>query len=533
MKNIKMTKKIKSLLLLAAVLGIQGCEKFIINNNPDGVTDSQWWNTEADAKAAIGTVYAGVPGGTNGRNVMYWSGLSDEAVSRGDFKGAYDVFTRGIHDTRWTVANSIWKDDYIDIRRANRFLENVDKAYMSASLKERMKYEARALRAYYHMELMMFFGDIPLVTKSLQPTDNEKPRTPKAEVYDFVVAELRECAQNLPIGYINEDAWRISSGTAWALLSRVAMFHKDYKLVKEASYEIIQSKAYELYISPKTGGNSYEELFSYSGELNKERVFFKPQGASSAWSTFAPAGIGGETYISPTNTVVDNYETKQGKTIFELGADSLAIYRKNPNYKKNRDPRLEASILYPGEKFQNTYTLDPFFNPTDKIGQTKSTVTGYWVQKYLDPLDQQKKSGTLDFMIIRYAEVLLNYVEALVELDDELNPDVLKYINEIRNRAKMPDVQGFKYNTKSTLQTLIKRERQAELAFEGQRYFDIRRWDIVNDVMNGQVYGATNPVSGELTKVQTRSYNPARDNLWPIPDVEMNTNPNMVQNPNY
>ncbi len=533
MKKTFITKKIKVLILLATVFSIQGCEKFITNDNPQGVTDDQWWNTESDAKAALGTVYAGVPDGTSGRSVMYWTGLSDEGVTRGDFKGAYDIFTRGFQDTRWDVALSIWRDDYIDIRRANRFLENIDKAYMSASLKERMKYEARALRAYYHMELMMFFGDIPLVTTALEANENELSRTPKQEVYDFIAAELKECGENLPLEYVNADAWRISSGAAWAMLSRMAIYYKDYELAKTAAHEVIKSQIYSLHVSTKTGGNSYEELFSYAGELNKERIFYAPNGAASAWTTFAPAGIGGETYVSPTNTVVDNYETKQGKTIFELGTDSLAIYRKNPNYNKNRDPRLEASIMYPGEKFQNTYTLDPFFNPTDKIGQTKSTITGYWVQKYLDPLDQQGKKGTLDFMIIRYAEVLLNYVESLVELDDSLNPDVLKYLNEIRNRANMPDVQGFKYNTQSTLRTLIRRERQAELAFEGQRYFDIRRWDIVNDVMNGEVYGATNPITGELTQVQTRSYNPLRDYLWPIPDVEINANPNMVQNPKY
>lgn len=533
MKKIFIRKKIGAVLLVTVMLSMQACESFITHDNPSGVTDKQWWNTEADAKAALGTVYAGVPGGTSGRNVMYWSGLTDEAVARGDFKGTYDIFTRGFHDTRWAVARSIWEDDYIDIRRANRFLENIDKVYMSSTIKERMKFEARALRAYYHMELMMFFGDIPLVTTSVEASKNQLARTPKAEVYDFIVSELTACAQNLPPEYVTAEDWRISSGAAWAFLSRVAMFQKDYKVAKQASLEIINSKIYKLYLSAKPNGNSYEELFSYTGELNKERIFYSQNGAGTAWTTFAPAGIGGETYISPTNTVVDNYETKQGKTIFELGADSLAIYRKNPNYNKNRDPRMDASILYPGEKFQNTYTLDPFFNPTDKIGQTKSTVTGYWVQKYLDPLDQQAKKGTLDFMIIRYAEVLLNYVESLVELDDELNPDVLKYLNEIRNRAKMPAVQGFKYNDKPSLQILIKRERQAELAFEGQRYFDIRRWGIVNTVMNGEVYGATNPVSGEITKVQTRSYNPLRDNLWPIPDVEINSNANMVQNPNY
>ncbi|TZF86299.1 RagB/SusD family nutrient uptake outer membrane protein (plasmid) [Pedobacter sp. BS3] len=531
MKNINQLSI--ALVTFILMLTTQSCEKFITHDNPQGVTDALWWNTETDAKAALKTVYAGIPAGTSGRNVMYFSGMSDEAVDRGDFKGAYDLFTRSLQDTRWAVALSIWTDDYIDIRRANRFLENVDKVYMDEAVKTRMKYEARALRAYYHMELMLLFGDIPLVTHSVLPNDNNLSRNPSSEVYSFIVSELTDCAQNLPTEYVTAEAWRISSGACWALLSRLALYSKDYELAKKATLEIINSNVYQLYKSTKSNGDSYAELFGYTGELNKERIFYSENGCGSAWTTLAPVGIGGETYISPTNTVVDNYETKQGNTIYELGADSMAIYRKYPNYHNNRDPRLEASVFYPGENFQGKYILDPFYNNTDKIGATKSTATGYWVQKYIDPLDQAAKKGTLDFMIIRYAEVLLNYTEALVELGDWQNPDVLKYLNEVRNRARMPSVQTFKYNTQDKLRTLIRRERQAELAFEGQRYFDIRRWGIVNDVMNGDVYGATNPQTGEIAKVQTRVYNLNRDFLWPIPQTEIDANPNMTQNPKY
>ncbi len=532
MKN-KLKKIYAAVAMFVVIITTQSCEKFITHDNPNGVTDEQWWNTEADAKAALQTVYAGIPSGTTGRNTMYISGMSDEAVTRGDFKGTYDLFTRGLHDSRWNVALDIWRDDYLDIRRANRFIENVDKVFMNDVDKTRMKFEARALRAYYHMELLMFFGDIPLVKASVLPNENNLPRTNSKEVYDFIVSELKECGANLPKEYVNAEAWRISSGASWALLSRVALYYKDFELAKLATTEIINSGAYKLYKSTNPQVNSFSELFKYAGELNQERVFFAPNGCSNVWTTLAPAGIGGETYISPTNTVVDNFETLQGNTIFELGADSLAIYRKNPNFKKNRDPRLEASLLYPGENFQGQYVLDPFNNRTDRIGETKSTVTGYWVEKYLDPMDQQSKKGTLDFMIIRYAEVLLNHVEALIELNDWQNPNVLLYLNEIRSRAKMPPVQVFKYNTQEKMRTLVRRERQSELAFEGQRFFDIRRWGIVDEVMNGQVYGATNPQTSEIVKVQSRVFNPNRDFLWPIPEVEMYSNPTMVQNPNY
>ncbi|MNX51676.1 SusD family protein [compost metagenome] len=232
--------------------------------------------------------------------------------------------------------------------------------------------------------------------------------------------------------------------------------------------------------------------------------------------------------------MINSYETKQGKTIYELGPDSLAIYLKDPKYKNNRDPRLAASVLFPDQTYA-ALVLKPFdLNPlnNDKIGAQNSTATGYWQNKYLDPKDKTG-SKTLDFMIIRYAEVLLTYVETLIETDDFANPDVVKYLNEIRNRAGMPNVNVAVYNTKDKLRELVRRERRVELAFEGVRYYDIRRWGILEEVMNGAVTGAIDPLTGIAVPVETRSAKVNRDFLWPVPQLEIQANPGITQNPNY
>ena len=524
--------QLSAVVLISCMLLASGCTKFLTHDDPSGVTDDLWWNTETDATNALNTVYAGIPDGTSGRQMMYWAGLSDEAVTRGDYKGEYDEFTKQLQNSSWGVALNIWQDDYIDIRRANRFLENVDKCFMDPQLKARMKLEARALRAYYHMELLMFFGNIPLVTQSITPKENHLARDSAEKVYQFIVSELQACADSLPVTYDNSDNWRINSGACEALIARLALYYHHYDQAKAAAADVIDSKAYQLYHSTD-GGNSYQELFSYAGELNSERIFFSPNGCGSAWTTFAPFGIGGEVHVAPTAAIVNLYETRQGKTIQELGPDSAKIYEEHPDYNGNRDPRLAASIFYPGEKFQNTYVLDPFNNPSDKIGAPKSTPSGFWISKYLDAKDMQKKSGTLDFMIVRYAEVLLDYAESLVELGDWQNPDVVDCLDQIRERAGMPDVNTAEYNSQQKMRELVRRERTIELAFEGQRYFDIRRWGIANEVMNGTVYGATNPETGQVTVVEDRKYDPNRDSLWPIPLGELNANPNMVQNPGY
>jgi hypothetical protein len=494
-----MKQSIYIITVLCAALLLDGCSKYLEHDHPTSVSDEEWWNTEADATNALNSVYAGIPDGSSGRQLMFLAALSDEAVARQSTRGDYESYVKGVHNSAWGVGEGIWEDDFKDIRRACRFLENVDRCFMREDLKERYKVEARALRAYYHMELLMFFGGIPIVKKSVTPDGSYLARNSEEEVYNFVVEELTACAAELPPVYtVNNDLKRISAGTCWALISKLALFYKKYETARDAAKKVIDLGVYELYKSsnPK---NSFADLFLYTGEVNKERIFFREiTGSGGQWNTFAPQGVGGKTVVSPTAAVINNYETRQGKTIWELKP------------------------------------FDPLPN-LDRIGAQNATATGFWVNKYLDPKDRNAATNqrTLDYMIIRYAEILLNYVEALIELDQWNHPDVVKYLNEVRSRATMPNVDVTKYNSQATLRELVRRERQSELAFEGGRYFDIRRWGILGTVMNGQVYGAIDPATNQPVKVEVRSCNPARDYWWPIPQREILSNPKMTQNNLY
>lgn len=535
-------KKYIAAIICICTLYITGCTKFVTYDDPQASSDEQWWRTKADALAALNTVYASVPLAawnttTVAKNVMMGTGMTDDGVSRQDARGAYAQFALGVHNSTWNVGEHIWIVNYRDIRRANRFLENIDRPFFeNEAEREQCRVEARALRAFYHMELLMWFGGVPIVTDVIQATDNQRPRNTEEEVYNFVMSELKACAENeyMPTAYaIQGEEFRITKGACWALISRMALYFKKYEEAKEAALKVMQLNRYELH-------PDYAALFTYAGEFNKERIFVKNNGASDVWRNFAPASRAGEPVIFPTAALVNSYETRQGKIVAELSADSIAYYQRNPSF--NRDPRFAATILVPEQNFEGTI-LRPFTmasgNP-DRIGANYSTATGFWLRKYLNVVDQTPNSQNrnLDFMVIRYAEVLLNYVEALVELNDWQNPDVVKYVNEIRVRAKMPRVNEALYNgrfigSQEQMRQFIRRERRIELAFEGVRYFDIRRWGIVNTVMNGPVYGAVNPNTGAPEPVETRIYNPNRDNLWPIPSREMTANPNMKQNPNY
>src|SRR5699024_5645799 len=176
------------------------------------------------------------------------------------------------------------------------------------------------------------FGRIPIVTHALTPKENHLSRDSVDKVYDFIMSELQICADSLPKTYDNANNWRITRGVCLALTSRLALYYHHYDVARDAAKEIIDNGPYELYQSEDPNANSYAELFTYAGELNKERIFFSHNGCSNAWTTFAPFGIGGEVHVAPTAAMVNMYETKQGKTLSELGSDSLNIYEKHPNY---------------------------------------------------------------------------------------------------------------------------------------------------------------------------------------------------------
>lgn len=527
-------KYMRIAMAICALSIMTSCESFLEHDHPTDIYDEIWWNIEADARNALNSCYVGIPDGLSGRNIMFLDALSDQLVARQSTVGEYESFVKGIQASDWDKSKHIYGDNYKTIRRTNRLLENIHRVYMEEPLKERYIMEARALRAYYHMELLMLFGGVPIVKTSLDPEESRVARNSAEEVYEFVMSEFAACAAVLPPNYIFADRTRFTSGIVYSLMSRLALFFHKYEDARDAAYAVIQSGEYELYKSPNPA-NSYADLFRYAGEENKERILFKDKGNSDAYNKIGPPSEGGKTILSPTATIVDTYQLKDGRNLNELKTqDSIELFQRDPNHKEMRDPRLKASILLVGDTFINS-TLDPFDNigsNHNRIGIQFATSTGYWVKKYLDERD---KTGVkeLDFMIIRYAEVLLNYVEALIELGQWEHPDVIRYINLVRNRATMPSISFAKYNSQEKMRQLVRQERSVELAFEGVHYFDIRRWGIWEEVMNGPVYGAVNPDTGERIEVEQRNTNGQRSFWWPIPQIELLANPNMDQNPGY
>jgi hypothetical protein len=520
--------------VMGVLLCLAACKKdFLSRDNPTATTDEKWWNTETDLTAALATVYEGLPSGTVYdynflNNVwMHRSGATDESVFRGNFDDWQD-YPVGAVTTQEYSAYQTYMKYYGYIRNACRFMEHYQKAYVAdTEKKNRYGAEARALRAWYHLQLFMLYGPVPIVSQSLNANEQFVKRNTQEEVVQFISSECDSAAAGLPAVYDLSNTYRISKGACYSMQTQLYMFIGDYTNAVAAARKVIG-----------LGTNSlhpyYTQLFQYAGGGNGEEILYKPGGQREAFFRNAPKSFGCQACNSPTQSLVNTYETLQGKTIQELGPDSFGIYNANPEYNNNRDPRLKAAIAVPGEVWMGM-RLDPFtVNSPDQIGVAQSTFTGYWIKKYVDPLDRSNTyGGSMNFMIIRYAEILLDYVEALIETGQYQDPDVVKYLNAIRNRAGMPSVDETVYNTKEKLRELVRRERTVELSFEGTRLYDIRRWNIGSQVLSGPALGAVDPATGKNVVVEQRVFNPARDNRWPIPLTEMTSNRAMEQNPGW
>lgn len=536
-------------LLLTFTILLSGCNDFLTRDNPFGATDEDFWKTSGEVEAALNLCYC-LPSGSLHYTAPYASIIHYEGFTDNTYHGAdFGIFITTIGNSTITSDSpnsfggitDVWNTYYKNIRNCCRMLENMDKAYfVDQNERERMRAEAIILRAYYHWELFKYFGykeGIPVVDHALSPNENFMERSAPDVVVDFILAELDRAIaiDALPFKYEESKKHKVDRSVAYALKSIVGLNTKRYDVSMKASEEIINSGNYELFYTTSTDDDparSFRDLFRSVGKVNKERILFKPGGCNEAYFRFSGPGLGQQCTSHPTLDFVNAFETKQGKTPEELGPDSLEIYSRDPLYNDNRDPRLYATIVMP---YDNTtfeqYTYDPWGEGPEAIGRPNASRSGFMLKKFYDPQDRTSPSN--DFMIIRYAEILLNKVECLIETGRYNDPNVLGYINMIRKRAGQIEVSTTEYNTEAKVRELYRRERRIELAFEGVRYMDIRRWDIGEQTMNGPIYGAVNPATGRKIQIETRQFKKNKNEVWPIPESEVLANPNLEQNQGY
>lgn len=534
----------RTFFLLLAIIALS-CESDFLDRSPeDEVPVEGFFKTEQDLYFAANALYSFL----DIVNTSYLENITDNATNEQPWVSGYQIATGG------ATANDgfflhFWENNYKYIQRANRLIENADNVTdITESKRAQYVGEAKFIRAYLYEQLAGLFGAVPFVTTSIKPEDTASlTRTAVSEIRAAIVADLTAAAQDLPL--TNNEEWgRVTKGAALALKARILLYNEQWSESAAAAKEVMDLGVYTL-------NSEYSELFTYAEEGNNEIIFAR-QYADLPDQTHifnlvigSPANGGGWSSHIPTKSLIDTYESSDGLTI-----DQSPIYDEKTPW-TNRDPRLHQTILYPGREFYDgvwTSTMDGFDfgdkkvyldDDRDEVGASwNETHSGYMFYKYIQYRDfDEGKFGqeghSIDWIVLRYPEVLLTYAEAKLEAG-QVDGSVYAAINQVRQRpsVNMPMVSGL---SNSDLRDLIRRERRVELAFEGLRLMDIRRWGIAETVMNETLFGAPMANPATVSPIEYRKgwqiniFNPNKDYLWPIPQNAINLNPGLTQNPGW
>jgi hypothetical protein len=470
-----------------------------------------------------------------------------------------------------------WEHYYRAIRKCNMIITRIESVPKEPSLSDtqykqyKLNYtsEARFLRAYFYWELFLRYGAIPIVTEVLDPDGDllsnyiNRP-TVKEYVVDFILKELKECEAGLLIydgAWDSSQAGRIGQPMARALYSRVMLYMASphFSAESDVTWEQAADAAksfiddyganFSLFSTTDADGNAlgveaYTNALlrtAYSGN-NKEVIFYRND-VVIKWDSIrndTPVGEGGNGGLCPSQNLVDMYDMADGSSPFaQYDPTGAPVYTNNTpaintasGYDEakpwvNRDPRLAATVLYNGVKWGNGIINVVLGQRDNPIGNTNATSTGYYVRKYIPETilsAEHSQSAYRLWTIMRYAEILLNYAEALNEAKGP-GTEVYNMLDKIRHRAgisgKISDRSDLT-SSKDNMRNFIHKERTVELAFEEHRAWDVRRWNVAVEALSRPVYGVNVSADGTITRkvAQSRVFE-NKMYLYPIPEGEV------------
>ena len=570
-------KKSIIIILSIAALTMEGCD--VLDKYPlDKPSQETFYTNAQEINGGINACYKFLQESDEGSYVfpIVLDCMSDIGFPRQD--NDFKTIAKGEQDDKNGTVGKTWKRAYQGIGRCNSMLQVIDEksSLLTESEIKQFKGEALFLRAYYYTHLVTYFGDVPLILKPVVSVDEglSVTRTPKDQVIDQIFADYEEAAQLLPATYSKAaDKGRATSGTANAYKARAALYFAKWDVAATAAQAVISSGVYKLY--PKYGDlflpvglwdPSNQEIIlmkEYSSELNQYHSL--PQYLLSR-------NVSGWACLVPSQSLIDSYQCIDGKNI----AESPLFDKKAPF--EHRDPRLKLSFVMPGDRFGDyrfeshvdsttcyNYVTDSWVTNNDCYSVNQYTsYTGYYPRKYADMDYKDKRTqGDYPLILCRYAEVLLTYAEAKIEMN-QIDQSVVDAINELRTAredVKMPAFSLSDFANQNDARLKVRLERKIELAFEGFRFTDLRRWGWANIYGNRPVLGR--PFKGAIAEwpdvsfdengepeykgwqnyaphpstdyriVENRLFTQGRDELWPIPESERNLNPGLAQNPGY
>lgn len=484
-------------IFLAALACFTSCKKLDVTP-PDQLSSTIFWNKPGDADLGLtgiyGTLYA-QDGQISNYAPMWWENFSDNTYTQNNQGGARNALIAGLTSTSDGFPKSLYGNVYISIAAANSFLVNVDKVLTGDQLKQ-YKAEAYFLRAFNYFFLAQTYGNVPILVGDPFAVDfkGKLAKASRDEVLKLVESDLDLAIASLPDTKFNTG--HAVKASAQGIKVRMLMFQKRYSEAAVLAKTIIDRNLFSL--NDNYAGNFYKPDQTTSPEIMFSIQFKLPAAAHPFPITTVLIGTGYKD-LQGTQNMIDEYE---------------------PN-----DPRKRMTFFFPGDTpEQGGWPFPGVATP----GVNNWTQGFYPSKKWLDPKNVNPQPGILDdqdYVWLRYADIKLMYAEAQ---NEAVGPDasVYKQVDEVRARpgVNMPGLPSGL--SKEDMRLRIRHERRVEFALEGQRYFDLRRWGIAKQTLDGFVQ---NPLTPAIKTIY-------RDNFefWPIPQTEIDINkPTLVQNDGY
>lgn len=558
--------KITAFLMVALTMVMVGCnDDFLERPQIDQITDENFWQNEDHLKSVANTFTSSLEG-------KYWFNMTEIMADFAPWAvtTAFRTIGGGNYATSLSNLNSIWAGAYNSIGRVNYFLSNYNRAVnVKPEIRERYAAEAYFYRAYNYWILTNYFGDVPYITEvqSVDSPDVFRGRDKRDVVIENITRDLEEHYTALPeyIEAASNEFGRVSQAAALVLLSRIYLYNGRYADAVNACERAMKNPYHQLYTTGKPT-EDYCNLFNYTGRAsrnvtNKETILAYVYNYELGADARTSHNLSRENWVPgdyarfvPTKKAIELYLTDDGEIWDPKQCNSYEeIF-------ENRDPRMCQTILAPGTPW--TGGPDGDITSTDKsiyryplLINNKTgamTYTGYYMRKYVEP-STVKYVGhdDNDIVLMRYAEVLLNYAEAK-ELQGQLTQHDLDIsINLLRERVGMVPMKLNALPKGSDIRTEIRRERNVELFFEGHRYFDIIRWK-EGETLGEDLLGVNRrwldqsrlsvnlsdkdinwvSVDGEqyLLLETGRTFDPNKHYLLSVPFKQMQLNPNLAPN---
>lgn len=557
-------KKILFCAYLLVSLIISGCKKNIdesLLHQGGEITEDQLLQNFLYVKGFLDNIYNTLGAGTVSADSRFnldssgamLASASDEAVNS------------NLNSPVYTLVNGTWApsrtfDDgyanyYAGIRKTNVFLEDISKGEIKPlnailtvdSLRKRWRGEAYFLRAFFHFELIKRYGAIVLATKVYNRQDDlNLPKNTFDECVNQVAKDCDSAIAGLPQWNTDyngsadtKEIGRATKIAAMALKSRMYLYAASplfntsgdlakWQLAANSAKSVIDLNKAQLIAS-------YANVFNFSTAAYNSEVIFATQAnnLNTIEAFNAPVSFdGGLGRTNPTQEMVDAFEMANGKLI----TDPTSGYSENNPY-AGRDPRLTLTVFYNGSLFK-TLKVQTFTGGKDGPNQNvNATKTGYYMKKFLSENARWNQVSNAmvrrPWVLIRYAEILLNYAEALNEAQGPM-PAVYSHVNMVRSRAGIADLPpGL---TQAQMRARIHNERRVELCFEEHRFYDVRRWKEGELFFNKPVTGmnitadaAGNVISYQRFQVQPRVFQ-AKHYFFPFPQAQVDLQTNLKQN---